>query len=27
VAERLAWVPVFAIVLAGPWLALRRVER
>lgn len=27
VAERLAWLPVFAIVLAGLWLAFRRVER
>jgi len=27
VAERLAWLPVFAIVLAGLWLALHRVER
>jgi hypothetical protein len=27
VAERLAWLPVFATVLAGLWLALRRVER
>jgi hypothetical protein len=27
VAERLAWLPVFAIVLAGLWLVLRRVER
>jgi len=26
-AERLAWLPVFAIVLSGPWLAFRRVER
>jgi len=27
VAERLVWLPVFAVVLAGLWLALRRVER
>ena len=27
VAERLAWLPVFAIVLAGLWLVFRRVER
>jgi Acyltransferase family len=27
VAERLAWLPVFAAVLAGLWLAFRRVER
>jgi hypothetical protein len=27
VAERLVWLPVFAIVLAGLWLAFRRVER
>ena len=27
VSERLAWLPVFAIVLAGLWLAFRRVER
>jgi len=27
VAERLAWLPVFAIVLAGLWLAFRRAER
>jgi hypothetical protein len=27
VAERLIWLPVFAIVLAGLWLAFRRVER
>jgi hypothetical protein len=27
VAERLVWLPVFATVLAGLWLALRRVER
>jgi hypothetical protein len=27
VAERLAWLPVFAIVLLGLWLAFRRVER
>ena len=27
VAERLAWLPVFAIVLTGLWLAFRRVER
>jgi len=27
VAERLAWLPAFAIVLAGLWLAFRRVER
>jgi peptidoglycan/LPS O-acetylase OafA/YrhL len=27
VAERLAWLPVFAIVLSGLWLAFRRVER
>jgi hypothetical protein len=26
VAERLAWLPVFAVVLAGLWLAFRRVE-
>src|SRR6266700_14041 len=26
VAERLAWLPVFAIVLSGLWLAFRRVE-
>jgi Acyltransferase family len=26
VAERLAWLPVFAVVLAGLWLALRRAE-
>jgi fucose 4-O-acetylase-like acetyltransferase len=27
VAERLAWLPVFAIALAGLWLAFRRAER
>jgi hypothetical protein len=27
VAERLAWLPVFAALLAGLWLAFRRVER
>jgi hypothetical protein len=27
VAERLAWLPVFAIVLSGLWLAFRRIER
>ena len=27
VAERLAWLPVFAIVLSGLWLAFHRVER
>jgi Acyltransferase family len=27
VAERLAWLPVFAIMLAGLWLAFHRVER
>ncbi len=27
VAERLAWLPVFAIMLAGLWLTFRRVER
>ena len=27
VVERLAWLPVFAIVLAGLWLAFHRVER
>ena len=27
VAERLAWLPVFAVVLSGLWLAFRRVER
>jgi hypothetical protein len=27
VAERLLWLPVFAIVLSGLWLAFRRVER
>jgi hypothetical protein len=27
VAERLAWLPVFAIMLSGLWLAFRRVER
>jgi hypothetical protein len=27
VAERLAWLPVFATVLAGLWLAFRWVER
>jgi hypothetical protein len=27
VAERLLWLPVFATVLAGLWLAFRRVER
>jgi hypothetical protein len=26
VAERLAWLPVFATVLAGLWLVFRRVE-
>jgi hypothetical protein len=26
VAERLAWLPVFAIVLSGLWLVFRRVE-
>jgi fucose 4-O-acetylase-like acetyltransferase len=26
VAERLAWLPVFAVVLAGLWLAFRRAE-
>ena len=26
VAERLAWLPVFAVVLTGLWLAFRRVE-
>jgi hypothetical protein len=26
VAERLAWLPVFAIVLSGLWLAFRRME-
>src|SRR6266571_5701450 len=26
VAERLAWLPVFAIMLSGLWLAFRRVE-
>ncbi len=26
-AERHAWLPVFAIVLSGLWLAFRRVER
>jgi hypothetical protein len=25
--SRLAWLPVFAIVLSGLWLAFRRVER
>jgi hypothetical protein len=27
VAERLLWLPVFAITLSGLWLAFRRVER
>jgi hypothetical protein len=27
VAERLAWLPVFALMLSGLWLAFRRVER
>jgi peptidoglycan/LPS O-acetylase OafA/YrhL len=27
VAERLAWLPVFAIILSGLWLAFRRAER
>jgi hypothetical protein len=27
VAERLAWLPVFALVLAGLWAAFRRAER
>jgi fucose 4-O-acetylase-like acetyltransferase len=27
VAERLIWLPVFAIMLSGLWLAFRRVER
>jgi hypothetical protein len=27
VAERLVWLPVFAIVLAGLWLTFRRAER
>jgi Acyltransferase family len=27
VAERLAWLPVFAIMLSGLWLAFRRMER
>jgi len=27
VAERLAWLPVFAITLSGLWLAFRRAER
>lgn len=27
IAERLAWLPVFAITLSGLWLAFRRVER
>jgi hypothetical protein len=27
VAERLLWLPVFALVLAGLWLTFRRVER
>ena len=27
VAERLVWLPVFAITLSGLWLAFRRVER
>jgi hypothetical protein len=27
VAERLAWLPEFAIMLSGLWLAFRRVER
>ena len=27
VAERLAWLPVFAIMLSGLWLAFHRVER
>jgi hypothetical protein len=26
VAERLAWLPVFAIMLSGLWLVFRRVE-
>ena len=26
VAERLAWLPAFAIMLSGLWLAFRRVE-
>jgi hypothetical protein len=27
IAERLAWLPVFAIMLSGLWLAFRRVKR
>jgi hypothetical protein len=27
IAERLAWLPVFAIVLSGLWLVFHRVER
>jgi hypothetical protein len=27
ITERLAWLPVFAIMLLGLWLAFRRVER
>jgi peptidoglycan/LPS O-acetylase OafA/YrhL len=27
IVERLAWLPVFAVVLSGLWLAFRRVER
>ena len=27
VAERLIWLPVFAIMLSGLWLAFRRIER
>jgi hypothetical protein len=27
VAERLVWLPVFAVVLSGLWLAFRRAER
>ena len=27
VAERLAWLPVFAIMLSGLWLVFRRIER
>jgi hypothetical protein len=27
VTERLAWLPVFAVVLSGLWLAFRRAER
>jgi hypothetical protein len=26
VAKRLAWLPTFAIVLSGLWLAFRRAE-